>query len=138
MCAVHVDAKSAKDAVRSMFGVLIDTLPIDSLIPALVAKNVVTNYDKQRMMKMTTPTDKTSFLLLSVVIPSLEATGKVTLFDNLLEAMKQSEDSTCRSLATDLSSKVGKAVKISSPKIIPPSGNIISYYISIPDKYCFA
>ena len=127
MCAA--DAKTAKDAVRGMFGVLIDSLPIDSLMPTLIAKNVVTRHNQQKMMALTTSIDKTSFLLMNIVIPSLEATGKVTIFDKLLEAMKESEDSTCRSLATDLSSKVGKVVKILSPKIIPPSGNMITYYV---------
>ena len=49
--------------------------------------------------------------------------------------MEQSKDYTCRSLATDLSTKLGRQVKVSFPKIIPPSGNYPYMYVATINSY---
>ena len=131
MCAI--DAKTAQDAIRSMFVVLIDGLPIDSLMPALIQESVVTTLNQQKMSQMSSETDKTAHLLNEIVIRSLKA-KVLTVFENFLKVMEASEDLTCQSLGKDLSAKVGK-VKISLPKIIPPSGN--DHYTNTLDIFTF-
>ena len=130
MLLLCIDAKTAEDAVSSMFRNLIDGLP-DSLIPALVEKDVVSKPDQELMNEMTRG-QKTAYLLNEIVMQLLKEKA-LTKFESFLEAMEQSEDYTCRSLATDLSTKLGRQVKASFPKIIPPSGNypytyVCSYY----------
>ena len=111
-----------------MFVVLIDGLPIDSLMPALIAQNVVNIRTKEEMDKKS-QTEKTAYILNEIVIRSLKAKVLI-VFEKFLEAMGESEDFTCQSLAKELSAKVGK-VEISLPKIIPPSGKY-HHIISIP------
>lgn len=124
-----VDAKTAESAIRSIFVLLIDGLPIDSLMPSLIQKNVVNGHYKERMDQLTR-TRKTAYLLNDIVIPSLKA-NVLKVFELLLEAMEEAEDITCQSLATELNSRLGK-VKISIPDIIPPSGNYhCTVYVSI-------
>ena len=108
-----------------MFMVLIDGLPTDSLMPALIGNRVVTTMNQQIMESMN-QIDKTAHLLNKIVIPSLKAKHLV-VFEKFLEAMKESEELICQSLATDLSAKAGK-VKVPLEKMIPPSGN--DYYTS--------
>lgn len=116
---VKYDAKAAENAIRSMFMVLIDGLPTDSLMPALIEKRVVTTTNKEKMDSMSSQIEKTVHLLNKIVIPSLKA--KVLLaFEGFLEAVKESEELVCKSLAKDLSAKAGK-VKVPLPKMIPPS-----------------
>lgn len=103
-----------------MYVMLIDGLPTDSLVPVLVTKQVVGQLQKERMGQLTR-TQKTAYLLNEIVIRSLKA-GVLKVFELLLQAMDESEDLTCQSLATDLSTKLGK-VEISLPNITPPSGN---------------
>lgn len=118
---IAIDAKAAENAIRSMFMVLIDGLPTDSLMPALIEKRVVTTTNKEKMDSMSSQIEKTVHLLNKIVIPSLKA--KVLLaFEGFLEAVKESEELVCKSLAKDLSAKAGK-VKVPLPKMIPPSGN---------------
>ena len=117
----YIDAKTAENAIRSMFMVLIDGLPTDSLMPALIEKSVVTGMNQQTMQSMNNQIEKTAHLLNKIVIPSLKAKVLV-VFEKFLEAMKESEELVSQSLATDLSAKAGK-LKVSLPKMIPPSGN---------------
>jgi len=126
------DAKVAEAAIRSMYGVLLDGLPIDDLLPALIQKKVLV---RNQSKEINTPSDripKNVYLLREIIIPSLKA--KVTIkFDLLLQAMEECEDLTCQSLATDLSTICGKRPEISLEKIIPPSGN----YCYDINKLCY-
>ena len=116
------DAKTAGEAIRSMFVVLTDGMPANSLIPALFAKGVITPREQENMKApQWTSTQNTVYLLNEIVIPSLKI-GHLQKFENLLQAMEESEDLTCQSLATELNSRLGR-IEISLTKITPPFGN---------------
>ena len=70
MLLLCIDAKTAEDAVSNMFRDLIDGLP-DSLIPALVEKDVVSKPDQELMNKMTRG-QKTAYLLNKIVMQLLK------------------------------------------------------------------
>ena len=118
-CMFITDAKTAEEAIRSIFVLLTDGMPANSLIPALTAKGVITPRE-QGIMKLPkrTSTQNTVYLLNEIVIPSLKI-GDLQKFEKLLQAMEESEDLTCQSLATELNSRI----KISRTKITPPFGN---------------
>lgn len=117
-----IDAKTAGEAIRSMFVVLTDGMPANSLIAALFAKGVITLHQQAYMKApQRTSTQNTVYLLNEIVIPSLKI-GDLQKFEKLLQAMEESEDLTCQSLATELNSKLGR-IEISHTKITPPFGN---------------
>ena len=124
MCHIYLDAKTAKEAIRSMYVVLIDGLQTDSLIPKLREKTVISSYQHEVMQSKQTRIEKTDYLLKDVLVPSLDA-KVLDKFNRFLAALEESEDDLiCQSFAKDLGSKLGK-VKVSLPKVIPPSGNNI-------------
>lgn len=116
---LYIDAETA---IRSMYAMLTDALPIDFLMPTLRAKNVVTSVEQQALEEKDTCPKKVDYLLTGIIIPSLRA-KRVDKFNLFLEALKEPKDLMCQSLATELGAKLGE-VKISHAKIIPPSGKL--------------
>ena len=112
-----------KSAIWSMYPLLIGGLPIDSLMSTLRAKNVVTSSEQQTLEQMNTRRSKVTHLLNSIIIPSLQ-TNQLEKFDLLLEAMKEPNNLICKSLATELDSKLERRSISSHPKAKPPSGKL--------------
>ena len=101
---------------------LIDSLPIDSLMPILKAKNVVTPEEEKIIQQKDGNSVKADHLLNKIVIPSLQA-NQQEKFDLFLEAMKEPKSLICQSLATELSAKLERSIT-RHPKIKPPHGKL--------------
>ena len=78
--------------------------PTDCLVPQLYAKKVINDEQKEEIQKKTMKKDKVSILFDDVIKPEL-VVGVSTKYDNLIEVMKSSDDSTAKHLANLLEGK---------------------------------
>ena len=84
--------------VRDHYSKLTTSFPINDLLPSLYSKRVITSDQKEQIQKKQLRKEKVSYLLDSVIIPSLEL-DDTTLYDNLIKVMEDCDDITAHRLA---------------------------------------
>ena len=113
MCSQQLcctDAKTASDAIRSMYVELTDGIPIKLLIPKLLARHVITQDDKDIIeSEQLNPLHihKTSYLLDEKIMRGLRL-NITKPFEDFLQIMEECEDAIGNSLAHELKVKCGR------------------------------
>ena len=102
------DSKRCSEAIENItkhYPKLTVGFPTDCLVPQLYAKKVISDVQKEEIQKKTMKKDKVSLLFDDVIKPEL-VVGVSTKYDNLIEVMKASDDSTAKHLAKLLEGKL--------------------------------